>query len=103
MIIQTHYYSNAFDEFAPISFLFICPKLENLVLKGNGISRRRDYRHRIFQMIPHLKNLDVIVAPRAPRACRKYLEDNDDKNDDDAQNGAAPKVESDIPRELEGN
>ena len=78
------------------------PKLENLVLKGNGISRRRDYRHRIFQMIPHLKNLDVIVAPRAPRACRKYLQDNDDKNDDDTQNGAAPTVVSDIPKELEG-
>ena len=54
-------------------------------------------------MIPHLKNLDVIVAPRAPRACRKYLQDNDDKNDDDTQNGAAPTVvSSDIPKELEG-
>ena len=53
-------------------------------------------------MIPHLKNLDVIVAPRAPRACRKYLQDNDDKNDDDTQNGAAPTIVSDIPKELEG-
>ena len=53
-------------------------------------------------MLPNLKNLDVIVAPRAPRACRRHLEDNNDQNDDDTQNGSAPTVVSDIPKELEG-
>ena len=96
-------YSNAFDEFSPISFLFICPKLDNLVLKGNQISRRSDYRQRIFRMLPHLKNLDVIVTPRAPRFCKRNTPNDNDQNDDDAENGAAPTTVSDIPKELEGN
>ena len=99
------YFSNCFDDFAPISFLFICPKLENLVLKGNRISRQRnpdrDYRQRIFRMLPNLKNLDVIVTPRAPRVCRRNSQDNNDQNDD-AENGAAATTVSDIPKELEG-
>ena len=52
-------------------------------------------------MLPNLKNLDVIVTPRAPRVCRSNTFDNNDENDD-AQNGAASKTVSEIPKELEG-
>ena len=71
-------------------------------MKGNRISRNRDYRARIFRMLPNLKNLDVIVTPRAPRVCRKNTLDNNDPNDD-PENGAASMIVSDIPKELEGN
>ena len=54
-------------------------------------------------MLPHLKNLDIIVTPRAPRFCRKNTTNDNDENDDDAENGAAPTTVSDIPKELEGN
>lgn len=54
-------------------------------------------------MLPNLKNLDVIVTPRAPRACRKDAEnDNDHENDDPDNGGAATNTFSDIPKELEG-
>jgi len=53
--------NNEFEEYASISFLFICPKLENLVLKGNPISYDEDYRCTIFRILPSLKNLDVIM------------------------------------------
>ena len=53
-------------------------------------------------MLPHLKNLDVIVTPRAPRMCRRNTPNNNEENDD-AENGAAPTTVSDIPKELEGN
>ena len=52
-------------------------------------------------MLPNLKNLDVIVTPRAPRVCRRNSQDNNDQNDD-AENGAAATTASDIPKELEG-
>ena len=52
-------------------------------------------------MLPNLKNLDVIVTPRAPRVCRRNSQDNNDQNDD-AENGAAATTVSDIPKELEG-
>ena len=52
-------------------------------------------------MLPNLKNLDVIVTPRAPRICRRNSQDNNDQNDD-ADNGAAATTVSDIPKELEG-
>ena len=73
------------------------------MLKGNRIARDNNYRDRIFRMLPNLKNLDVIVTPRAPRTlCRRDTPDHNDQ--DEAENGDAPLVSlSDIPRELEGN
>ena len=72
------------------------------MLKGNPIARHDDYRVRIWRMLPNLKNLDVIVTPRAPRTfCREDTLDNNDQ--DDGNNGNAPTITSDIPRELEGN
>ena len=53
-------------------------------------------------MLPHLKNLDVIVTPRAPRFCRENTLNDNDQNDDDTESGAAPTTVSDIPKELEG-
>jgi len=107
--------SNSFDSLGSISFLFICPRLENLVLKGNPVSRMEDYRLRVFNMLPNLKNLDVILIARAPRTvCRKEAEDGD--NDHDRDSGAPIPIKdvtnqarqekeeeaSNIPRELEG-
>ena len=100
-------YSNSFDTLGSISFLFICPRLENLVLKGNPVSRMEDYRLRVFNMLPNLKNLDVILIQRAPRTvCRRDPEDEEKDHDQDS--GAAPVTNSEpdktsnIPKELEG-
>ena len=90
-------YSNDFEDYASISFLFICPKLENLVLKGNAISYDDDYRPTIFRILPNLKNLDVIMMQRAPKmVCKK------DKNpSDDNYDGPSPEVVN-YPKELQG-
>ena len=49
-------------------------------------------------MIPHLKNLDVIIIPRVPKSvCRKDQNGQDDETD----SGSAPTV-SNIPKELKG-
>ena len=72
-------FSNDFEEYGSISFLFICPKLENLVLKGNPISYEVEYRPTIFRILPGLKNLDVIMMKRVPKTiCKKDKPDEDD-------------------------
>lgn len=49
-------------------------------------------------MLPRLKNLDVIIIPRAPRTvCKK---DENDQNDE-TDGGSAPTI-SNIPKELKG-
>ncbi len=79
--------------------MFICPKLENLVLKGNPISFDSEYRPTIFRMLPGLKNLDEIMYPRAQRfVCNK----KDPSPFDDNIDGAGAPVINDIPKELEG-
>lgn len=89
--------NNAFEDYGSISFLFICPKLENLVLQGNPISHEENYRPTIFRILPMLKNLDIIIAPRAPKTlCKKDSKFYDDETD----NAGAPTV-TDIPKELE--
>ena len=66
-----------------------------------------DYRLRVFNMLPNLKNLDVILIQRAPRTvCRRDPEDEEKDHDQDS--GAAPVTNSEpdktsnIPKELEG-
>jgi hypothetical protein len=94
------FFSNEFEDYGSISFLFICPKLENLVLQGNPISYDSDYRSHIFRILPGLKNLDVIMMPRAPKTvCKKDSNPSDDFFDGSS---AIPIVEV-IPKELEGN
>ena len=44
--------SNDIDTFDAISFLFLCNKLENLVLKGNPIADDLEYRNRVFRILP---------------------------------------------------
>ena len=65
-------YSNTIADYDSVSFLFLCPSLENLVLRGNPVSTTDpDYRATVFRILPNLKNLDVVVTARADRAhCR---------------------------------
>jgi len=89
--------NNDFEEYASISFLFICPKLENLVLKGNPISYDEDYRCTIFRILPSLKNLDVIMMQRAPKyVCKKDMNPPDDNFD-----GPSATVVN-FPKEFQG-
>lgn len=67
------HFSNIIDSYDSVSFLFLCPKLETLVLKDNPISEDPNYRKRVFQILPSLKNLDVIIFPRVIKElCRQY-------------------------------
>ena len=91
--------NNDFEDYGSISFLFICPKLENLVLKGNPISYEPEYRPTIFRILPGLKNLDVITMKRVPRTiCKK-----DPSPSDDNFEGPSPMAVStqEFPKELE--
>ena len=95
-------FSNEFEDYGSISFLFICPKLENLVLKGNPISYEPEYRQTIFRILPSLKNLDVITMKRVARTiCKK-----DPSPSDDNFEGPSPMAVStnsnEFPKELEG-
>ena len=95
-------FSNEFEEYGSISFLFICPKLENLVLQGNPIAFESEYRATIFRILPSLKNLDVIMMKRVPKTvCKK---DKSPTEDDDLDGNSSNTVTttSNIPRELEG-
>ena len=97
LILACYFFSNDFEEYASISFLFICPKLENLVLKGNPISYDEDYRCTIFRILPSLKNLDVIMMQRAPKyVCKKDMNPPDDNFD-----GPSATVVN-FPKEFQG-
>ena len=93
--------SNDFEEYGSISFLFICPKLENLVLKGNPISYEVEYRPTIFRILPGLKNLDVIMMKRVPKTiCKKDKSPNEDDDNEGTASNGIPQQDSDL-RELE--
>ena len=95
------YFSNEFDEYGSISFLFICPKLENLVLKGNPISYDVDYRATIFRILPGLKNLDVITMKRVSKTiCKKDTSPNEDDDFEGTASNGIPAPDSDL-KELE--
>ncbi|XP_059080437.1 uncharacterized protein LOC131878473 [Tigriopus californicus] len=65
--------NNVIDSYDSVSFLFLCPNLETLVLKDNPVSEEPDYRARVFGILPSLKNLDVVVFPRVIKElCRQY-------------------------------
>ena len=92
---------NDFEEYGSISFLFICPKLENLVLKGNPISYEVEYRPTIFRILPGLKNLDVIMMKRVPKSiCKKDKSPNEDDDNEGTASNGIPQQDSDL-RELE--
>jgi len=93
--------NNEFDEYGSISFLFICPKLENLVLKGNPISYDVDYRATIFRILPGLKNLDVITMKRVSKTiCKKDTSPNEDDDFEGTASNGIPAPDSDL-KELE--
>ena len=96
-----HIFSNDFEEYGSISFLFICPKLENLVLQGNPISYESEYRATIFRILPGLKNLDVIMMKRVAKSvCKK---DKSPTEDDEFDGNSSNSITtSNIPKELEG-
>ncbi len=49
--------SNFIDSLDSVSFLFLCPKLDYLVLKGNPISYMHDYRNFIFRQVQNYSKL----------------------------------------------
>ena len=86
--------SNSISDYDSVSFLFLCPGLENLVLAGNPVSADPDYRPTVFRILPRLKNLDVVVTARADRAqcrrgSRKWSRDGGGGDDDDEAPAAA--------------
>ena len=58
------------------------------MLKGNPIADDLEYRNRVFRILPGLKNLDVILTPRADRDfCRRYRK-REEPDDPDSGAGA---------------
>ena len=43
------YFSNWIESFDSVSFLFLCPKLEFLVLRGNPVADMHNYREFVFR------------------------------------------------------
>ncbi len=68
------------ETYDSVSFLFLCPRLESLVLRGNPVAERPDYRETVFGHLPALQHLDIATEARiAKELCRRFRKDfNDD-------------------------